>query len=145
MPLVRYDTGDLAILPTNLTDRERREIELGMRPFPGILGRQDETIVLPDGTVVYGLNQIPKGIEHAAQIQIVQVEPMKVVLFVLPKPQYGSRDDEALLKNARARFPPEVALSVETVDRLNQTKAGKTPFIIRHGNGALAPGNPPPD
>jgi phenylacetate-CoA ligase len=144
MPLVRYDTGDLAILPPNLTDRERREIELGLRPFQGILGRHDETIILPDGTVVYGLNQIPKGIEHAVQIQIVQAEPMKVILFVLPKPQYGSRDGEALLKNARARFPPDVALSVETVDRLNQTKAGKTPFVIRYGSGAPGPGDPSP-
>src|SRR5262249_38684577 len=59
MPLVRYDTGDLAVLPANLSPHEIAEIQLGLRPFRGILGRQDETIPLADGTVVYGLNQIP--------------------------------------------------------------------------------------
>ncbi len=133
MPLVRYDTGDLAILPANLSQREIAEIELGLRPFRGILGRQDETIPLADGTVVYGLNQIPKGIDHASQIQIVQQEPMQVTLFVVPKSSYAAADSEALLRNARARFPPEVKLRVELVDRLMQTAAGKTPFVIRHG------------
>ncbi len=138
MPLVRYDTGDLAILPVGLSEREIREIELGVRPFLGILGRQDETILLPDGTVVYGLNQIPKGIDHASQVQIVQSGPLRVELFVVPKPTYVARDSEALLKNARARFPPNVDVRVELVDCLKQTPAGKTPFVIRFGKGAPA-------
>lgn len=136
MPLVRYDTGDLAILPAGLSAREIQEIELGFRPFLGILGRRDETILLPDGTVVYGLNQIPKGIDHAWQIQIVQSAPLRVALYVVPKPSYGPPDSEALLKNARARFPPNVDLSVELVDRLKQTAAGKTPFVIRYRDEA---------
>ncbi len=141
MPLVRYDTGDLAILPANLGAREIAEIELGLRPFRGILGRQDETIPLADGTVVYGLNQIPKGIDHASQIQIVQQDPLRVTLFVVPKSSYAAADSEALLRNARARFPPQVQLRVELVDRLKQTAAGKTPFVIRHSGPAQAPEN----
>ena len=136
MPLVRYDTGDLAILPAGLSPHEIQEIELGLRPFLGILGRQDETILLPDGTVVYGLNQIPKGIDHASQIQIVQAEPLCVVLLVVPKRSYVDRDSDALLKNARARFPPNVDIRVELVERLKQTDAGKTPFVIRLLDGA---------
>jgi phenylacetate-CoA ligase len=138
MPLMRYDTGDLAILPAGLTPREVTEIELGVRPFRGILGRQDETILLPDGTVVYGLNQIPKGIEHASQVQIVQTEPLAVALLVVPKSAYTAADSAALLKNARMRFPPQAALRVELVDRLMQTAAGKTPFVIRHASMAQA-------
>ena len=133
MPLVRYDTGDLAILPTGLTAGEVAEIELGLRPFRGILGRQDETILLPDGTIVYGLNQIPKGIDHASQVQIVQRAPLQVILSVVPKSNYAAADSEALLRNARSRFPPDVQLRVELVDRLSQTASGKTPFVIRHG------------
>jgi phenylacetate-CoA ligase len=138
MPLVRYDTGDLAVLPANLTPRETAEIELGLRPFRGILGRQDETIPLADGTVVYGLNQIPKGIDRASQIQIVQHDPLQVTLYVVPKSTYAAADSEALLRNARARFPPQVDLRVELVDRLIQTAAGKTPFVIRHDRAARA-------
>ena len=144
MPLLRYDTGDLAILPAGLAPEATREIELGLRPFRGILGRQDETILLPDGTVVYGLNQIPKGIDRASQVQIVQPEPLKVTLLVVAKADYTDADSEALLKNARNRFPPEVDLSVERVERLRQTAAGKTPFVIRHASahaeGAINPG-----
>jgi phenylacetate-CoA ligase len=134
MPLVRYDTGDLALLPAGLSGREIHEIELGLRPFPGILGRQGETILLPDGTVVYGLNQIPKGIDHASQIQIAQIDPLRIALFVVPKPGYASQDSEALMRNARARFPPEVEIRIEIVDRLRQTAAGKTPFVLRLGD-----------
>jgi phenylacetate-CoA ligase len=142
MPLVRYDTGDLAILPAGLTPQAMREIELGLRSFRGILGRQDETILLPDGTVVYGLNQIPKGIDCASQVQIVQPAPLKVTLLVVPKANYTDADSEALLRNARNRFPREVELSVERVERLRQTAAGKTPFVIRYAapkNGAVSP------
>ena len=139
MPLMRYDTGDLAILPAGLAPREVAEIELGLRPFRGILGRQDETILLPDGTIVYGLNQIPKGIDHASQVQIVQTEPLAVALLVVPKSAYTAADSEKLLKNARLRFPPQAALRVELVDRLMQTAAGKTPFVIRHTSMAQTP------
>ncbi len=131
MPLLRYDTGDLAILPAGSGPGEIREIELGLRPFRGILGRQDETILLPDGTVVYGLNQIPKGIERAWQVQIVQPEPLAVTVLVVPKAGYTDADSRTLLKNARNRFPPEVELSVQLVERLRQTAAGKTPFVVR--------------
>ena len=130
MPLVRYETGDLAIVPADASQREIREIELGLRPFLGILGRQDDAVRLPDGTVVFGLNQIPKVAENASQVQIVQLEALKVALFVVPKPEYGVADSEALLKSARARFPAYVEVSLLLVDKLRQTASGKTPFVI---------------
>src|SRR5579863_4564409 len=104
MPLVRYETGDLAIVPDGARERDIREIELGLRPFLGILGRQDDAIRLPDGTVVYGLNQISKVAENASQVQIVQLEPLKVVFLIVPKRNFGIADSEALLRGARARF-----------------------------------------
>jgi phenylacetate-CoA ligase len=130
MPLVRYETGDLAIVPADASQRDIREIELGLRPFLGILGRQDDAIRLPDSTVVYGLNQIAKVAENASQVQFVQLEPLKVALFVVPKPGYGAADSEALLRGARARFPANVEVSLLLVDKLRQTASGKTPFVI---------------
>ncbi len=64
-----------------------------------------------------------------------------MTLFVVPKSSYAAADSEALLRNARARFPPQVQLRVELVDRLKQTAAGKTPFVIRHSGPAQAPEN----
>jgi len=130
MPLVRYETGDLAIIPANASQRDIREIELGLKPFLGILGRQDDAVRLPDGTVVFGLNQIAKVAENASQVQFVQLEPLKVALYVVPKPEYGADDSEALLKAARARFPANVEVSLSAVGKLRQTAAGKTPFVI---------------
>ena len=49
MPLVRYRTGDLIRLPATWGAAELEELSLGLRSFPGILGREQEVMVCPSG------------------------------------------------------------------------------------------------
>jgi phenylacetate-CoA ligase len=49
MPLIRYDTGDRAIVPAEANERDLEAISLGLLPFFGISGRDDDYILAPTG------------------------------------------------------------------------------------------------
>src|SRR5262249_39319936 len=56
MPLVRYRTGDLVRLPDHWGEREKEEVTLGLRPFPGVLGREQEILVCREGVRLTGID-----------------------------------------------------------------------------------------
>jgi phenylacetate-coenzyme A ligase PaaK-like adenylate-forming protein len=132
MPLVRYDTGDLAIVPAAAGPAELEQIALGLRPFLGIAGRTDEFVLTPDGLRICALNQIVREVDNLLQVQIIQETSGFVLVRALTRPGFGTGDHARLLSNIRAKMPTSLACRLELVDRLYTTPAGKTPFVIRH-------------
>lgn len=132
MPLVRYDTGDLAIVPATTGPEDLEEIALGLRPFVGIAGRTDEFVLTPDGLRITGLNQIPREVGNLLQAQIIQESPDSVVVQAAVRPGFNAADRARLLSNIRAKIPTSLTFRLELVERLTTTPSGKTPFIIRH-------------
>ena len=72
MPLVRYRTGDLVRLPDHWGEREIEELTLGLRSFPGVLGREQEILVCPKGVRLTGIDHIPRDVSHILRIQVIQ-------------------------------------------------------------------------
>ncbi|MBV9654472.1 MAG: AMP-binding protein, partial [Acetobacteraceae bacterium] len=136
MPLVRYDTGDCALVPADCSEGEMEEIALGLRPFSGVAGRREDYILSQAGHRIPGLNQLPREINHLLQMQIVQRRPDCIVIRALVRPGFDAGDRERLMANARAKIPPTITIEIETTDRLESSAQGKTPFIIRHASGA---------
>ena len=132
MPLVRYDTGDLAIVPASAGDAELEEIALGLRPFLGIAGRSDEFVLTPDGIRVTAVDQIAKDVPNILRVQIVQDSPSTVDVRVLAGPGFNEANHRSLLHNIRDKMPPSLTCRIRMVERLAVTRAGKTPFVIRH-------------
>jgi phenylacetate-CoA ligase len=131
LPIVRYRTGDLIRLPAHWGEQELEELSLGFRSFDGVLGRQQEIIVVPDGSLrLTGIGLVPREVKNVLRIQIVQEDFDRARIFVLPTPEYSESDAEDLLANARSRIPQEVSLSVEVAKRLERTPRGKTPLIV---------------
>jgi phenylacetate-CoA ligase len=132
MPLVRYETGDLAIVPAAAGPAELEKIALGLRPFLGIAGRTDEFVLTPDGLRICALNQIVREIDNLLQVQIIQETLGLVLVRAVVRPGFGAEDHAKLLSNIRVKIPTSLACRLELVDRLHTTPAGKTPFVIRH-------------
>ncbi len=131
MSLVRYDTGDRAVVPAGADAATLAEIALGIVPFQGIAGRNDEFVLAQDGTRLCGLNQLPREVAGLLQIQIIQETPTEIVLRALPGNGFGEAARRQLMANARARLPPSMEVSLHIVDALERNAAGKTPLVIR--------------
>jgi phenylacetate-CoA ligase len=130
MPLVRYRTGDLVRLPEDWGEREIEEVVLGMRPFSGVLGREQEILVCPKGVRLTGIDHIPRDVSHILRIQVIQESLDDVRILVLPATGYSESDAAQLLQNARAKVPATMHLRIETAQSLERTPRGKTPLVI---------------
>jgi phenylacetate-CoA ligase len=130
-PLVRYDTGDRAILPASCASGSLERIEQGLQPFLGIIGRADDYIVGRDAERITGMNHIPRELDDVLQIQIVQDSTTRVRILVLSKDDLTIADRRQLEQNARELLPPYMELHIEATDRLLALPNGKSPFIIR--------------
>jgi phenylacetate-CoA ligase len=130
MPLVRYRTGDLVRLPASWGARELEELSLGLRTFPGILGREQEVMVCPAGVRLTGLDSIPHDVEHVLRIQIVQETLDSARVRVLSTDEFNDIDAAHLLANVRAKLPCEIKLGLELAQSLERTPRGKTPLVV---------------
>jgi phenylacetate-CoA ligase len=130
LPIVRYRTGDLVRLPVSWGERELEELSLGLRTFPGVLGRQQELLVCPQAVRITGIGCLPRDIHNVLRFQVVQEDLDEARILVLPGEAFSPADAEVLLANVRTRIPPEVKLTVEIAARLERTPRGKTPLIV---------------
>jgi phenylacetate-CoA ligase len=139
MPLPRYRTGDLIRTERPLEPHEVEQISLGMRPFAGVIGRDGDILIAPDGTRLTGIDHFHRGVEHIVRIQVAQPIAERVEIRVIPTPEFGDRDREALIANARRKLPVSMCVEVKLVEELERTALGKTPFVIRRAHSAERP------
>jgi phenylacetate-CoA ligase len=130
MPLVRYRTGDRVLYPVDHGEAELAEVALGLRPFLGIAGREQEYVLTPRGEKVLGINHLPRDVSNVVQIQLVQESPSFVRLRVVPEPGFGDRDREQLLRNARLKLASDIDIAVDLVEAVERLPSGKAPFVI---------------
>ena len=130
LPIVRYRTGDLIRIPASWGAAELEELSLGLRPFDGVLGRQQEIIVVPHSVRLSGIGCLPHDVPNVLRMQVVQENFDETRIFVLPTEEFCKDDAQILLANARARIPDEVNVTVELASRLERTPRGKTPLIV---------------
>lgn len=138
-PLVRYNTGDFAIVPAS-RQADLAAIAMGRQPFFGIAGRDDEFVFTPDGRRIAALNHLPREVRNVLRLQVIQEKLNHLTIKVLATRQFCSDDRARLLANARAKVPSSMGIEIVTVERLETTPCGKAPFIIRR----VAPRAPPP-
>ena len=131
MPLVRYDTGDYAAYPAHYTPDDLLLVALGLKPFTRIIGREGDFILTPNGERIQALGQISSGVKHLRRAQFIQQQPDQVEVRLDVEPGFGEAERRVLLKHARTKIPPSVALTLVTDQPLEVTHTGKTPFVIR--------------
>jgi hypothetical protein len=106
-------------------------IALGVGTFPGVIGRDGDILVAPDGARLTGIDHFHRGVENLVRVQIVHAAPDLVEIHVLPAPGFGEADRAHLIANARRKVPGSMRVEVRVVEALERTALGKTPFVLR--------------
>jgi phenylacetate-CoA ligase len=130
MPLVRYRTGDLIRVPADWSESELEELAFGLRTFPGVLGRDSDILLSPQGVKITGLSHFHRNIAHLRRVQIIQETPDRVRMLLIVGSGFTARDEAQLMSNVREKLPHSMQVTLERVPTLERTQLGKTPFVI---------------
>lgn len=136
MPIIRYDTEDLA--RKNTTDKDSESCSCG-RHLPlidSVVGRVMDKIILPDGEIIHGTYFIILLIDmdwvakyNINQFQLVQKKSDHLILKIDCKMKPNLREIEEY-KNHIKKFLGEIVFDIEFVDQITPSASGKRKFII---------------
>lgn len=137
---IRYRTGDLALVRSQEPEY-LREVALGLRPFPGIAGRKNEYIDLPDGRRIIGLNHIPRDVPSATSVQLRVAADNVIDIFVAVDKQQEAAAIAVVQKNLTAKFPDQTRFRYYRTNGALCETNGKAPLLLR--NPVIPPHNTP--
>jgi phenylacetate-CoA ligase len=129
-PLIRYETGDIALVPPGLSPDGRDRIGLGLDPFLRIEGRASDVLQLANGSRIYALDQVARGIVGASSVQFLQQAPDLVQIIVVPSQRYGGETLEAISRNFYQKTPKSVQIQFDVRDAPYRLPNGKAPVFI---------------
>lgn len=129
-PFIRYQTGDLATLAADDCPCGRHNPS-----WLAIEGRIDDRIKTPDGRWVGRLSHVTKPGIGIKESQIVQVALDRIVIRVVPAPDFVPESMQAVVAAARRYLGPDMQIEWETVARLPRTRAGKLRHVVREIDG----------
>lgn len=136
-PLVRYETGDIAIVPQSSTT-DLDAVAMGWMPFTRIEGRESDYLVAPDGSRLIGMNHIPRSIKGLVQMQIRQTEPDRIRVFAVPETPGDENLKSTIAAKVKSRLPSTMRVEVRFCEAIEREKNGKLPLVVR--DGVTAPG-----
>jgi phenylacetate-CoA ligase len=129
-PLIRYDTGDIALMPPATDPAKRARIALGIDPFLRIEGRASDVLELANGSRVYALDQVARGIDGASSVQFLQRTADLVQIIVVPGQRYGAETIEAISRNFYLKAPKSVRIQFDVRDAPYRLANGKAPVFV---------------
>ena len=127
MPFIRYDTGDIAVLDSNL---KTCNCTYGGRIVKSIDGRKEDYVVLKDGTKIGRMDHVFKDLVNIIEAQIYQRKPGEIYVRVVRGSKYNFEDEKSLLKELRKRVGEDTEIIIEYVDSLFRSSLGKLRFVI---------------
>ena len=131
MPLIRYETGDIAIVNT----RGQSPCSCG-RNLPlieGIAGRKDDMITTSDGTKIPSVNfySMFREIRSVERFQIIQWDKDNIEIRV--KTRYlTTEDNEHIMNEMRSRLGKGMTLKLTTNMEFERNPEGKRRPVISH-------------
>ena len=124
MPLIRYDTGDLAVWA------EPSKTKLDIPAFERIEGRVVETLTTPEGKKVNfsAIDIIPKYFSDIIQFQFIQKTKDEYLIKLQTMNSFGQENE--LLQNCIDVFGPNAKFEFEYVKMIQPLPSGKRPYVI---------------
>ncbi|HEV7250028.1 MAG TPA: hypothetical protein VGN93_23870 [Shinella sp.] len=135
-PLVRYDTGDIAIA---LDAQDAAEVALGTKPFARIEGRESDYLIAPDGSRLIGMNHIPRSIDGLLQMQLRQTDPDRVLVLAVAERPTDETLKAAIAAKVAQRLPQTMRVEIRFCEAIAREKSGKMPLVVRE-SGLCASG-----
>lgn len=128
MPMIRYAIGDVARKAGGACPSGR-----GLERLARVSGRTADFLYRPDGTPVFGISLLDTYIIHIPgihQAQMVQNDPYRIEVRVVPTAEFGPQTEQAIQKVVAGEFGADVQAVVSRVARLEQTERGKYRFSV---------------
>lgn len=129
-PLIRYQVGDLV---------EYEDVETCPecgRAGPiihEIRGRTGDVLVTPSGRAFPHISLIVKNLHGVRQLQLVQETKDRVTIRFVPSEDFcGSKDEDLILSSFAKAIGEPVNWSLERVEEMPRTRAGKFMSIVSH-------------
>ncbi len=125
MPLIRYRTGDLAVLGDE-------GCACG-RAYPIIatlVGRSDDVVITPDGRRVGRLDPIFKAVSSFQESRIVQDAADHVRLEYVAESEVSDVERATLLRELGNRLGPTMRVDVVRVTAMPRTQRGKLRMVV---------------
>ena len=130
-PLIRYDTGDTAVLSNFKKD--------GQTSLPRIVqridGRSEDYLILKDGTKIGRLDHILKDMVNITESQFAQDRPGSAILNIVPNSKYSMVDEIKLKTEIDAFLGNKIDIIITKVTRIPRTSAGKIKFVMNNIKG----------
>lgn len=123
MPLIRYETGDLAsVSPTTECPCGRSLPLLG-----NIEGRVADLLREPEDRLLSGpeLTRVISDLHEVHQVQFLQSDSFHATLKVVTGPEYGLRAEQELRRRLKPYLREQVSLTIVTTDYIGQENSGK--------------------
>ena len=125
MPLLRYETGDLCGRPLESCPCGKEGLIVS-----GIDGRQEDYVILKDGSLLGRLDHVFKDAIHIREAQIRQEKVGEIILRVVPGMNWSEDDELGLLREFRVRAGDLLGVKFDLCDRLERTAAGKLRLVV---------------
>ncbi len=125
MPLIRYDTRDVAVL-----SNERCSCGRSLPVVKSIEGRSEDIVITPDGRMVGRLDAAFKYSNGIELSQIIQEELDYITVKIVRGDNYSPRDIDRLEVELRKRLGTEIKINYVFVDNIERTPLGKLRFVI---------------
>ena len=126
MPLIRYDTQDIATL---LPQEESCSCGKAGRIVASIDGRQEDFVVLKNGTRIGRMDHVFKDLLNIREAQIYQRKAGEIFVRVVKGLYYTEKDEHTLIDELRKRVGNDTKIVIEYVSSLPRTSTGKLRFV----------------
>ena len=123
-PLIRYKTGDWAIMST-----EPCKCGRAMPVLTELVGRLEDTVIGADGREMVRFHGIFVGLPHVIEGQVIQEELSKFRLKLVVDPAFGEAEKK-IIRNRFYERLGQVTLTFEFVDHIERTERGKFRSVI---------------
>lgn len=120
MPLIRYDTHDIANCEETAYGRKVVSID----------GRQEDYISTPEGSKIGRLDHIFKNAGHVIEAQIIQKSNYEVRILIVKSSVYNKEDEREIRQLIDERFGNKLQYTIEYTRRIQRTSNGKLRFVI---------------
>jgi phenylacetate-CoA ligase len=124
-PLIRFRLGDMA-----MWDDEPCSCGRQMPVIKEVMGRIEDVVMGPDGRLVVRFHGIFVNQPHIREGQIIQEKIDHIRVKIVPTEAFGESDIQDVIHRVQQRLGKDVTVSVETVDSIPRTRAGKFQAVI---------------
>lgn len=127
MPRLRYALGDVGALAP-----EPCPCGIGLPVLAKIQGREDDTFVTANGSLVHGhfVNHIARNLTGIHQFQLIQHSPTSATLKIVQKPNFSQEELDFFLAEIRKMLGP-IEVKVAMVDSIPTSSSGKIRYAKR--------------